>query len=136
MALGLEIQGSEKAGAVTEVAKEGWAQERRDEKLILDFSVLAMGQLTSLAIGKVVHNVLTWLCLPAAKSRDCAALCLPSASPSRKQAQLGQRKRWPTRRGMTPALFLTGTAQISPRLPQVHPGGGAAAGGTHLQGQI
>lgn len=34
------------------------------------------------------------------------------------------------------ALFLTGTTQISPRLPQVHPGGGAAARCTHLQGQV
>lgn len=34
------------------------------------------------------------------------------------------------------ALFLAGVAQVSPRLPQVHSGGGAAAGCPHLQGQV
>ncbi|XP_035884666.1 unconventional myosin-VIIa isoform X5 [Phyllostomus discolor] len=32
--------------------------------------------------------------------------------------------------------LLPGAAQVSPRLPQVHAGGGAAAGGTDLQGQV
>lgn len=68
-------------------------------ELILDFSILKMGQLTSLAIGKVVDNVPTWLCLQTAKSWDCAAPFLSCASPARKQGQLRQRKRWPTCRG-------------------------------------
>lgn len=37
---------------------------------------------------------------------------------------------------LRPALPLAGVAQVSPGLPQVHAGGGAAAGGADLQGQI
>lgn len=65
-------------------------------ELVLDFSILEKGQLTSLATGKVVGNIPTWLRLQTATSWDGAAPFLSYASPVRKQGQLRQRKCWPT----------------------------------------
>lgn len=65
-------------------------------ELVLDFSILKKGQLTSLATGKVVGDIPTCLRLQTATSWDGAAPFLSYASPARKQGQLSQGKCWPT----------------------------------------
>lgn len=103
--------------------------------LSLGFSVFEVSQLTSLAIGKAP----IWLCPQTTKCRER----LQHPMSCEEAGPLRQGKCWAWVRGMTgapllvcpclpPPLSLTGAAQIPPRLPQVHAGGGAAAGRAHL----